>query len=130
TGRLQNLGPASPGIEGRKLRGVNTDHAGGLVFTAGGKLLFSVSRTRGAGASGRVATIKKMDLESGEVEVLGDLVDETGVEIAYISRAVRIGPRDLVMGVVGRIPTGIVHVKLDEELANGPYQETQRRYWG
>jgi len=57
-------------------------------------------------------------------------VDEAGVSVPYISRAVRIGARHLVLGTVGRTKAGIAHVELDDDLAQGPWQQTPRRYWG
>jgi hypothetical protein len=34
------------------------------------------------------------------------------------------------MGVVGHMPTGILHVELDDQMAQGPLAATPRRYWG
>ncbi len=130
---VTDLGPAQPGISGYGDRGANTDHAGGLVFSAGGELFFSVSSRvdEGGDRYGRVAKLNLMDMSTGRFREVADIFDdETGRPIGYISRAVRIGPRDLVMGIVGYRPTGIVHVTLDDELAEGPHDGTLRRYWG
>jgi hypothetical protein len=129
--RMDDLGPTTPGISGYGNRGVNTDHAGALVFSAGGELLYVVSACTGDGdPHGRSATLKRMNLHSGEVRDVGRLLDEAGVQIGYGSRAVRIGAEHVVFGTIGRVPTGIVHVVLDDELARGPFQATPRRCWG
>jgi hypothetical protein len=129
-GKVLDLGPASPGIEGRVLRGVNTDHAGGLVFNAAGDLMLSVTTPQSESFSDRLSILKCMEIDTGEMEEVCPLVDEDGVHIKYISRAVRVGARHLIMGVVGTVPTGILHVTLDEDLAHGPFESTPRRYWG
>ena len=131
TGTMRSLGPASPGIDGWGLRGVNTDHAGGLVFTAGGDLLFGLSVSgEEAGLAGRGCVLKRMNIETGKMENVCTVVDENDVQIGYVSRAVRIGAEHLVLGIAGQLPTGIVHVVLDGELAEGPMAESPRRYWG
>ena len=134
SGEMQNLGPACPGIAGYGIHSPNTEHAGGLVFSAGGELLLSVSRTehgtRPKRKPKREAWLKAMNLQTGRTREVCALRDEKGVQIGYISRAVRIGPEHLVMGVVGPVPTGIVHVVLDGEVSQGPCGATPRRYWG
>jgi len=132
TGTMLDLGPATPGIDGFSPRGVNTNHAGGLVFGAGGQMFFSVC---GGDDPGDIlphapAVLKVMDVETGEARRLCELVDESGMVIPYISRAVRIGPEHLVLGMVGRTSAGFVHVVLDEEFTEGPWPQSQRRYWG
>jgi len=67
------------------------------------------------------------------VEDLGPIIDpEAGVHIWYISRAVWISKRDLILAVVGRTPTGIVHVRFGEgELDDaGDSGFPRLRYWG
>jgi hypothetical protein len=131
TGAVKSLGPASPGLDGCEPRGMNTDHTGGLVFSAAGELFYCVSLPASKQDLTRSgAELKVMNIETGQWRKICDLVDETGVKINYISRAARIGPRHLVMGVVGQTPTGILHVELDDEYARGPWQATPRRYWG
>jgi hypothetical protein len=132
TGTMTDLGPATPGIGGSGVRGVNTNHAGGLVFTAGGELLFAVSRGDDYGdiLPHAPAALNVMNLETRRVREVCELVDEQGVVIPYISRAVRIGREHLVLGTVSRTMAGIAHVVLDGELAEGPWQGTPRRYWG
>ncbi len=138
-GTMHDLGPATPGIDGLSSRGVNTEHAGGLVPGAGGGLFFTVSQGGDVGdhipSGGDIlpyapAALKLMDLTTGDVRDVCELVDEDGMVIPYISRAVRIGARDLVLGTVSRNEAGIAHVVLDEDLAQGPWQATPRRYWG
>jgi len=131
-GAMRDLGPATPGIDGLAPRGVNTNHAGGLVFAANGRLLLSVTR---GGDEGDIlphvpAMLKSMDLESGELRDVAELVAEDGTAIPYVSRAARIGPEHLVLGTVGRETVGIAHVVLGGEWTEGPWQETPRRYWG
>lgn len=130
-GEVRDFGPAGPGIEGQGVRGLNTDHAGGLVFLPNGDLLYGATRPADNGDRyGRVCVLKRMNVETGESEEIGELHTDEGRPIGYVSRAVRIGPRDIVLGVVGPRPTGIVHVTLPDALAEGPHQETPRRYWG
>ncbi len=130
--KMENLGPSSPGIDGYGDRGFNGDHCGGLVFSAGGELLYcaSLSDTSGSVFPSRSAMLKAINLQTHRVRDICQLTDNAGVEIPYISRTIRIGPRHLVMGVVGQMPTGILHVELDGELAQGPLAATPRRYWG
>jgi len=131
-GAMRDLGPAAPGIDGLRLRGVNTNHAGGLVFSAGGELFFSVCR--GDDYSDILphapAVLNALDLETGRVRTVCDLRDENGEVIPYVSRAARIGAEHLVLGTVSRTKAGIAHVVLDDEFARGPWQKTPRRYWG
>lgn len=130
-GRVRDLGPAGPGIEGHGPRGLNTDHAGGLVFLANGDLLYGASRPGDGGDHwGRACVLKRMDIETGESEEICELVTEEDRRIGYVSRAARIGSRHLVFGAIGPRPTGIVHVELPEDLAAGPNQQTPRRIWG
>jgi hypothetical protein len=74
--------------------------------------------------------MKAMDVQTGQTREVGELIDQDGEPIGYVSRAIRVGPRDLVLGIVGRVPSGIVHLTLDEEWAEGPHQQSERRYWG
>jgi len=130
--RMHDLGPAHVGIDDYANRGFNDDHVGGLAFDAAGQLLYCISRP-GRGSSmfpDRSATLKRMDLATRQVRDVCALKDEAGVEIPYVSRMVRIGRRHLVMGVVGHMPTGVLHVELDDDLAAGPLAATPRRYWG
>jgi len=132
TGAMLGLGAAAPGIDGLSPRGVNTNHAGGLVFSAGGELFFSVCQgeDRGDILPHAAAVLNLMNIETGQVRRVCELVDDAGVTVPYISRAVRIGGRHLVLGTVSRTKAGIAHVVLDHELAQGPWQQTPRRYWG
>ena len=130
TGRMQDLGPATPGIDGYGIRSPNTEHAGGLVFSAAGELFVSVSETHFNHKPKRFAALKLLNLQTGQLREVCDLEDEKGVRIGYVSRAVRIGAEHLVMGIVGQVPTGILHVVLDKDLTSGPFQATPRRYWG
>jgi len=131
TGHFENLGPANPGIDGHEPRGVDADHTGGLMFSAAGELFLCVSRTDLEGdASDRRASLRVMNIETRETREVCLLGTDNGVQIPYVSRAVRIGPQHLILGVVGVVPMGIVHIVLDEELSQGPLQQTQRRYWG
>jgi hypothetical protein len=129
---MEDLGPSTAGIDGYGDRGLNGDHCGGLVFAADGGLLYCASSSDGAGTifPGRSAVLKRLDLRTRQVREVCRLKDDSGVEIPYISRTIRIGPRHLVMGVVGHMPTGILHVELDGELTEGPMAATPRRYWG
>jgi hypothetical protein len=132
TGAMRDLGPATPGIDGLSARGVNTTHAGGLVFSAGGLLLFSVSQGFDDGdiLPHAPAVLKAMDVETGRTREVCVLEGDDGSVIPYVSRAVRIGRQHLVLGTVSRNLAGIAHVVLDGDLADGPYGETPRRYWG
>jgi len=132
TGSMTSLGPAAPGIDGLTLRGVNTNHAGGLVFGAGGQLFFSVCGGKDVGdiLPHAPAVLKVMDVDTGRTEVVCELVSEDGTVVPYISRAVRIGAEHLVMGMVGRDTAGFVHVTLDDEFTTGPHRRPERRYWG
>lgn len=130
-GSMRSLGAATPGFDGREPRGVNTNHAGGLVFSAAGQLFFSVSRGDDYGSIlPGAAVLNLMNIETGDMRQVSDLVDVDGVQIPYVSRAVRIGAEHLILGVVGRDLAGLAHVVLDDDLAQGPWQETPRRYWG
>ena len=71
-----------------------------------------------------------MNVDTGEVRQVCELVDEDGTAISYVSRAARIGARHLVLGTVSSTTAGFAHVVLDDELAEGPLQATPRRYWG
>lgn len=131
-GTIHDLGPATPGIDGLGARGVNTNHAGGLVHSAGGDLFFSVCRgdDRGDILPYAPAVLNLMDLETGQVRQVCELVAEDGTPIQYVSRAVRIGAEHLILGTVSRTTAGIAHIVLDDELAEGPWQATPRRCWG
>ena len=113
--------------------GVNSHHVGGLVFSAGGDLLYTTTRVGEAAGDKRyhrLSTLRLMDVRTGDIRTLCDLIDENGMGISYVSRTARIGPQHLVMGAVGHTPTGICHVTLDDDLAEGPFAKTPRRYWG
>ena len=128
---VQDMGPVSPGISGYGNRGLNTDHVGGLVFSAAGELLFSVGQLAITNATDiEPAKLKAMNLATGESRDVCELRGEDGAPATYISRAVRIGPEHLVMGTVGRVPTGIMHIQLDGDMSQGPFEATPRRYWG
>jgi len=131
TGQMEDLGPTRPGVDGTAPRGTNEDHAGGLVFAADGSLFFVQSLdVQEKEHKVRGAMLKRMDLETRETSDMGWLRDQDDNLINYISRAVRIGAEHLVMGIVGRLPTGIVHVVLDDDLTKGPHEQPLRRYWG
>jgi hypothetical protein len=132
SGVMRSLGPATPGIDGLRPRGVNTNHAGGLVFSAGGEVFFSVSRGDDHAdiLAHAPAVLNLMNIETGAVREVCELVDEGGAVIPYVSRAIRIGAEHLVLGTVSRTTAGIAHVVLDGDLAGGPWQATPRRYWG
>jgi hypothetical protein len=131
-GAFTDLGPAAPGLDPHVRRGVNTNHAGGLVFAATGDLLFSVCRGDDEGdiLPRAPAALKAMDVETGVVRDVCELVAEDGTPVRYVSRAVRIGSRELVLGTVARVGAGFAHVTLDDDLAEDPWPETPRRYWG
>jgi hypothetical protein len=72
-----------------------------------------------------------MDVRTGASRALCELVDEgSGTPVRYVSRAVRIGAEHLVLGTVSREGAGFAHVVLDDELVEGPWPDTPRRYWG
>ncbi|MFW5915493.1 MAG: hypothetical protein ACOCTQ_03350 [Planctomycetota bacterium] len=128
---VQNYGAARPGFDGYGPRGLNTDHAGGLVFLPDGSLLYGATRPADNGDRyGRKCELHRLNIDTGESEKLEDLTTEQDQPIGYVSRAARIGPRDVIFGIVGPRPTGIVHLKLPEELAAGSNGQTPRRYWG
>jgi hypothetical protein len=131
-GLMRALGPATPGLDGAGPRGVNTNHAGGLVFAAGGELLYCVSRGKGGGdiLPHAPAVLKAMDLQTGRSREVAELVGEDGTVIPYVSRAARVGADHLVLGAIARDVAGIVHVVLEGDLAEGPWADTPRRYWG
>ena len=132
-GVFTDLGAATPGLEPTPQRGVNTNHAGGLVFTAGGDLLYTVCAGDDAGdiLPRAPAQLRLMDPKTGESRALCDLVDEdSGTPIRYVSRAARIGAEHLVLGTVSREGAGFAHLVLDGELTEGRWQGTPRRYWG
>jgi hypothetical protein len=132
-GTFTDLGPATPGLEPSAPRGVNTNHAGGLVFSAEGELLYTVCGGDDAGdiLPRAPAVLRAMDVQTGASRDLCELVDEeSGTPVRYVSRAARIGAEHLVLGTVSREGAGFAHVVLDDDLTDGPWQDTPRRHWG
>jgi len=128
---VESLGPAFPGRTGFEPSNVNLDHVGGLVFGADGRLFYSAQVRPMQASEELFCELRVMDVETGERQAVGLLEDQATAErVSYIGRAVRIGPQHLVLGVVMRRPTGIVHVVLDQQWTSGPFQETPRRRWG
>ena len=131
-GRLHDLGPVHPGLTGLEPNQINQSHVGGLAFGPDGLLYFSVMSEHHP-ERGMISHLKRLDTQTGKMEDLGPIVDpEAGVHIWYISRAVWISKRDLILAVVGRTPTGIVHVRFGEgELGDaGDPSFPRLRYWG
>ena len=129
--RIEDLGPVYPGRTGFEPSQINRDHVGGLLFGADGRLLYSAQVRPTKRDKRAFCELRATDIETGQTEVIAALKDdETGEALDYVSRAVRIGPEHLVLGICGKVPAGVGHVVLDPDFASGPLQETPRRLWG
>jgi hypothetical protein len=131
-GSLTDLGPVHEGLTGHEPSQINQSHVGGLTFGPDGKLyICAMTETHSSGSS--ITHLHRFDLETGKREDLGPLYDpELDQRVWYISRAVWISRQDLIGAVVGRTPTGIVHIHFDEgELADlGDPAYPRLRLWG
>ncbi len=131
-GNIRDLGAAKPEIASTLPRGLNDDHAGGLVFAANGDLLFTVTMggKEGWKYDRNPCRLRRLNLNSGKSEDVAELIDQHQRPVSYISRAVRIGRRHYIGGMIGRVPSGILHVELEGEITEGKYEKTPRRFWG
>ena len=80
-----------------------------------------------------ITHLLRMDIETGKMEDLGALYDpDLDQSVWYVSRAMWISPNDLIGAVVGRTPTGVVHIHFDEgEIKNNNDQSFNKmRLWG
>ncbi len=131
-GKLTDLGPVHQGLTGHELSQINSSHVGGLAFGPDGKLyLCAMTEMSSSGES--ITHLHRFDTRTGELEDLGPLYDpELDQNVWYISRAVWISRQDIIGAVVGRIPTGIVHIHFNEgELPDpGDTSFPGLRLWG
>ncbi|MDH7570991.1 MAG: hypothetical protein QHJ73_15550 [Armatimonadota bacterium] len=131
-GRMYDLGPVHRGLTGLEPNQINQSHVGGLAFGPDNLLYYSVMCEQHP-RHGMVSHLKRFNPHTGEEEDLGPIRDPVSDEwVWYISRAIWISRRDLILAVVGRTPTGIVHVRFGEEEledAAGP-EFPMLRFWG
>lgn len=129
---LTDLGPVHEGLTGQEPNEINRSHVAGLTLGPDGKLYFCPQVS--PDWSGRsVSHLFRWDLQTGAREDLGPLYDpESDQTVTYIARAVWVSRRDLIGAVIGRSPTGIVHIQFDEgELPDQGDPEFPRlRLWG
>lgn len=131
-GRMTDLGPLHPGLTGHEPNSINQSHVGGLAFGPDGLLYYSIMSERRPD-HGLVSHLKRVDLASGVHEDLGPLCDsQLGQCVHYVSRAVWLSRRDLILALIGRTPTGIAHVRFDDgELSDtAPEDFPSLRLWG
>ncbi len=131
-GRITDLGPVHQGLTGHEPNNINQTHIAGLSFGPDGKLY--VCAMTDVGVQRRSIThLHRLDLDTGELEDLGPLYDpELDQSVWYIARAVWLSRRDMIGAVVGRTPTGVVHIHFDDdELSDlGDPAFPQLRLWG
>ncbi|MCD6350806.1 MAG: hypothetical protein J7M26_01695 [Armatimonadetes bacterium] len=131
-GQMIDLGPFHPDATGHEPNCMNRTHVGGLVFGPDGLLYYSIMSEHDP-QRGIISHLRRLDLSTGEHEELGPLHDPVRDEYApYVSRAVWLSPRDLILGLVMRVPTGIAHVRFEEgELADRADPDfPELRLWG
>lgn len=131
-GKMTDLGPVHQNLTGYEPHEINNTHVGGLSFGPDGKL-YVCAMTEWSKTEGTITHLHRIDIQTGEREDLGRLYDpEMNQNVWYVSRAMWISRRDLIGAVVGRTPTGIVHIHFDEnELADlGDPAYPRMRLWG
>lgn len=131
-GRMTDLGPVHEGLTGHEPNEINRSHVAGLTFGPEGKLYLCPMVQEGPPGRG-ASHLFRWDLQTGEHEDLGPLYDpELDQSVWYVSRAVWLSRQDMIGAVVGRSPTGIVHVHFDEgelSVRDDP-QYPRLRLWG
>lgn len=132
SGKMLDLGPVHENLSGYEYPEINNVHVGGLSFGPDGKL-YVCAMSQWEKGIGAITHIHRFDIDSGEREDLGALYDEQMNQyVWYVSRAVWISRRDLIGALVGRTPTGIVHIRFEEdELTDNPdIPFPMTRLWG
>ena len=131
-GSMKDLGPIHQGLTGHEPNEINRSHAAGLCFGPDGHLYFS-AMTEWQDKGVPISHLIRMDIATGERKDLGPLYDpELKAYVWYVARAVWITKQDMIGAVVGRTPTGIVHVHFDKnELTDlGDPAFNRMRLWG
>lgn len=131
-GKMIDLGPVHQNVTGHEPNEINTSHVAGLAFGPDG-LLYICGMTEIYPDGRSITHLHRMDIETGKMEDLGPLYDpDLDQSVWYVSRAMWISPNDLIGAVVGRTPTGVVHIHFDEgEIKNNNDPSFKKmRLWG
>jgi len=131
-GIIEDLGPIHKNLTGHEHSEINQTHVAGLAFGPDGKLYMS-GMVEHHGTDSAISHLLRYDMDTKEWEDLGALYDPLlGENVWYVSRAVWISRRDLIGAVVGRVPTGVVHITFDDDEINdlGEPNFPPLRIWG
>lgn len=131
-GKMVDLGPVHQGLTGHEPNEINGSHIAGLTFGPDG-MLYVCGMTEWDEKGTSITHLHRYDLETGKHEDLGPLYDpELKQNVWYVARAVWISPQDMIGAVVGRTPTGVVHIHFEDgEIANlNDPSFKKMRLWG
>ncbi|MBQ0104958.1 MAG: hypothetical protein KBT47_02850 [Armatimonadetes bacterium] len=114
TEKVMDLGPIHQNMTGKEPPRINNSHVAGLCMGPDNKIyMFGMTEDHDGNKTATSHTLRYTP-ETEEWEDLGPLVDDRGEKVWYISRAVWISKREIVGAIVGRVPTGVIHIIFDE----------------